>query len=66
MVIFFDSKEMFDNHLYVTSVSMRKGTCSFDKTGLDTCLHKSNRKAMNRNWSNQKPNPVLKTKMGNK
>ena len=26
----------------------------------------SNRKAMNRNWSNQKPNPALKTKMGNK
>ena len=24
----------------------------------------SNRKAMNRNWSNQKPNPALKTKMG--
>ena len=27
---------------------------------------KSNRKAMNRNWSNQKANPALKTKMGNK
>ena len=27
---------------------------------------KSNRKAMNRNWSNQKPNPALKTIMGNK
>ena len=27
---------------------------------------KSNRIAMNRNWSNQKPNPALKTKMGNK
>ena len=26
---------------------------------------KSNRKAMNRNWSNQKANPVLKTKTGN-
>ena len=26
----------------------------------------SNRKAMNRNKSNQKPNPALKTKMGNK
>ena len=26
----------------------------------------SERKAMNRNWSNQKPNPTLKTKMGNK
>ena len=28
--------------------------------------NKNNRKAMNRNWSNQKPNPALKTKMGNK
>ena len=27
---------------------------------------KSNRKAMNRNWSNQKANPVLKTKAVNK
>ena len=27
---------------------------------------KSNRKAMNRNWSNQKPNPAFKTNMGNK
>ena len=25
----------------------------------------SNEKAMNRNWSNQKTNPALKTKMGN-
>ena len=29
-------------------------------------ITKSNRKAMNRNWSNQKANPVLKTKTGNK
>ena len=27
---------------------------------------KSNRKAMNRNWSNQKANPALKNKTGNK
>ena len=27
---------------------------------------KSNRKTMNRNWSNQKANPALKTKAGNK
>ena len=27
---------------------------------------KSNGKAMNRNWSNQNANPVLKTKTGNK
>ena len=29
-------------------------------------VYKSNRKAMNRNWSNQKSNPALKTKAGNK
>ena len=29
-------------------------------------VKKSNRKAMNRNWSNQKANPALKTKAGNK
>ena len=29
-------------------------------------LGKSNRKAMNRNWSNQKANSALKTKAGNK
>ena len=27
---------------------------------------KNNRKAMNRNWGNQKANPALKTKAGNK
>ena len=27
---------------------------------------RSNRKAMNRNWCNQKANPALKTKAGNK
>ena len=31
-----------------------------------TELEKSNRKAMNMNWSNQKANPTLKTKTGNK
>ena len=34
-----------------------------DYLDIDT---KSNRKAMNRNWSNQKANPALKTKAGNK
>ena len=29
-------------------------------------INKINRKAMNRNWSNQKANPALKTKTGNK
>ena len=30
----------------------------------DALINKSNRKAMNRNWSNQKANPALKTKAG--
>ena len=30
------------------------------------CHSKSKRKAMNRNWSNQKANPALNTKAGNK
>ena len=29
-------------------------------------IYKSNRKTMNRNWGNQKANPALKTKTGNK
>ena len=29
-------------------------------------VHKSKRKAMNRNWCNQKSNPALETKAGNK
>ena len=29
-------------------------------------FEKSNRNAMNRNWSNQKPNPAIKTKTGDK
>ena len=35
-------------------------------TGSEAWPSKSNRKAMNRNWSNQKANPALKTKAGNK
>ena len=31
-----------------------------------TLQYESNRKAMNRNWSNQKANPAHKTKTGNK
>ena len=33
---------------------------------LFTFIIKSNRIAMDRNWSNQKTNPALKTKAGNK
>ena len=32
----------------------------------DILVYESNRKAMNRNLSNQKANPALKTKTGNK
>ena len=34
--------------------------------GINCIAIKSNRKTMNRNWSNQKANPALKTKAGNK
>ena len=38
------------------------------KSGMlhDIPVYKSYRKAMNRNWSNQKANPALKTKTGSK
>ena len=38
---------------------------SFDRAGQWT-QKKSNRKAMNRNWDNQKANPALKTKAEHK
>ena len=37
-----------------------------DLTIIEPPHEKSNRKAMSRNWSNQKANPALKTKTGNK
>ena len=36
------------------------------RPGISKNHTKSNRKAMKRNWSNQKANPALKTKTGNK
>ena len=38
----------------------------FESMNLLYIVYKSNRKTMDRNWNNQKPNPALKTKMGNK
>ena len=37
-----------------------------DRRKVNTLLAKSKRKAMNRNWYNQKANPALNTKAGNK
>ena len=34
--------------------------------GIVMLVYKSKRKAMNRNWCNQKANPALNTKAGNK
>ena len=42
-----------------------KKTCS-QLCNTDDSSSKSNRKAKNRNWSNQKANPALKTKTRNK
>ena len=39
---------------------------SLNRTNYFNFVFESNRKAMNRNWSNQKANPALKTKAGNK
>ena len=36
-----------------------------EKSDAKRAFYRSNRKAMNRNWSNQKPNPALKTKTVN-
>ena len=43
-----------------------EGIYNHIKTVIKTKCFKSNRKAMNRNWSNQKANPALKIKAGNK
>ena len=43
---------------------MQQGICNPEFYG--NLVYKRNRKAMNRNWSNQKANPTLKTKSGNK
>ena len=54
-------------------VTLLSALCAFshgNERGIPCCksslTHKSNRKAMNRNWRNQKSNPALKTKAGNK
>ena len=36
------------------------------KTGRHELVKESNREVVNRNWSNQKANPALKAKTGNK
>ena len=47
--------------LYIKVAKLRTGMGSAEMSHLQK---KSNRKAMNRNWSNQKANPALKTKAG--
>ena len=42
------------------------GTDNHSMAPCNRVANGSNRKAMNRNWSNQKANPALKTKAGNK
>ena len=51
----------------IDSETMVKYLCCYTaKKGVkETLLQKSNRKAMIRNWSNQKANPALKTKLSN-
>ena len=47
-----------------SSVTLNELTMKANLNGVQKT--KSNRKAMNRNWNNQKANPALKTKAGNK
>ena len=51
--------------LYPLECSVQK-PFPLNKMTLRMTLSKSNRKAMHRNWSNQKANPALETKTGNK
>ena len=53
--------------MYKVQLFMDGTIRTVDKISLVKGLpNKSNRKAMNRNLTNQKANPVLKTKTGNK
>ena len=53
----------FDPDARSTGVELKSAAQLSTVIGL---INKSNRKAMNRNWSNQKSSPALKTKAGNK
>ena len=64
-------KDNATNHtiLKVTNGSCHKSNDTQDIYYIDYIdfdINESNRKAMNRNWSNQKAYPALKTKAGNK
>ena len=52
--------------LQVCSIFIRFSATLINEISRYKIEEKSNRKAMNRNWSNQKANPALKTKTGNK
>ena len=53
------------NKIYPSELQLNKANAS-DTEAAFLDLKISNRKAMNRNWSNQNSNPALKTKTGNK
>ena len=56
--------ELIENCHVSLKTLMQQGICNPEFYG--DLVYKSNRKAMNRNWNNQKANPALKTKAGNK
>ena len=58
-----NSKDLTQNAFGVSLIEMCKNFSMHIVNGRN---NKSNRKTMNRNWSNQKANPALKTKVGNK
>ena len=60
-----DKLEAVTEFCYLWDMLSAGGGCELAAVTQCIC-DKSNRKAMNRNWSNQKANPALKPKTGNK
>ena len=56
----------FYYHLYNIHVISNFAPCHSVSFIIEQRHEESNRKVMNRNWVNQKANPALKTKAGNK
>ena len=74
-IVLFREKHIFKKCMCKLNVNIFYFPFALDIILVDRCdrktpkqlfySNKSNRKAMNRNWSNQKSNPALKTKAGN-
>ena len=62
----FLSKETRVETQYVKFKVTQDTMATFSNNLVSICTDKSKRKAMNKNWYNQKANPALNTKAGNK